>query len=139
MIVANKIVFVGCGGFGAGVKHIAKLRKAGDDVYIADSSCGEQMVRRIIDADEVHLFEVDRDDAFELGMVYFFTVHALHYKLHWKIKVFNCDAEIVDQFINHEPALEPGEKLVTSPILLPIPPDGIGLPPGSIILGETDE
>jgi hypothetical protein len=55
-------------------------------------------------------------------MVYFFTIHALHYNLGWKVKVFNCSAEVVEQFIAPEPALEPGEKLVTSPILLPIPP-----------------
>jgi hypothetical protein len=114
-----KIVFIGCSETPQADQHILKHREAGDVVCVADPAHGEQMVRRIIDADEVHLFEVDRDDAFELGMVYFFAVHALHYKLHWKIKVFNCCAEVVERFIQHEPKLEAGEK-DARPILMDI-------------------
>ena len=121
MIVENKIVFIGCHETPQADEHIQAIRKAGDDLYVAGDGidCGEPLVRRIIDADEVHLYEVDRDDAFVLGMVYFFAVHALHYKLHWKIKVFNCCAEVVERFMQHEPALEAGEK-DARPILMDI-------------------
>ena len=89
----KKIVFIGNTETTDALNHIIKHREAGDEVYLAEPECGEQMVRRIIDADEVHLFHATAEDSFELGMVYFFGVHALHYKLHWTLKIFGGEAE----------------------------------------------
>ena len=41
-------------------------------------------MRRICDADEIHIFDATRE--FELGMVCFFSVEALH---HRRIKIFD--------------------------------------------------
>lgn len=117
----RKIVFVGDSMTPEAVKHIHDL--ANDEVYVAEINFGPQLVRRIIDADEIHLFHVNRDDEFELGMIYFFSVHALHYRLGWKIKVFGeIDSEYKTMFDVTKLPLEAGERLVTDldPILLPV-------------------
>jgi len=107
------IVFIGDAETTAAVEHIGKHRESGDEVYVGEVECGEQMVRRIIDADEVHLFHVTPDDSFELGMVYFFSIHARHYKLHWMIKIFGFDGDMLRMFAQGEgPEAESGPKLM---------------------------
>ena len=136
MIVANKIVFIGDAETPDAQEHIDACRKAGDDLFVADIVLGEQLVRRIIDADEIHLWHVDEQEAFELGMVYFYGVHAVHYKLHWKIMVFGVGCHLTNMFQDFVPALDAGERLVLDPILLPpspmmepTPDDKLVLPP----------
>lgn len=82
------IVHIGRGTTPEEIDHIMSLRDAGNDVYVPGDSTGEQLVRRIIGAQEIHVWNADM--VFELGMVYFYSVHALHYGTAWAIKVF-CD------------------------------------------------
>lgn len=82
------IVHIGKGTGHEEILHIAGLRADGHDVYVPGERTGEQLVRRIIDADQIHIW--DATMVFELGMVYFYSVYALHHKLGWSIKVF-CD------------------------------------------------
>lgn len=112
-----KIVFIGSDDTLEAIDHVIEHREAGHDVYVPGPG-GEQLVRRIIDADEIHIW--DRDMEFELGMVYFFSVHALHYGLSWAIKMFNGvddDGRLTALFTNQDYV---GEQ----PILLPVPSRG---------------
>ena len=115
-----KIVFIGDTVTTAADEHIAKCCKQGHEVYVPIVNAGEQLVRRIIDADEIHLFHVTPDDAFELGMVFFFTVHALHYRLHWEVKVFGGNEDQLRMFTQHEPDPDAVSILDGKPILMPI-------------------
>lgn len=123
-----KIVHIGKGCVPEEINSIVFLREAGHEVYVpghAVPGTHEQLVRRIIDADEIHIW--DAAMVFELGMVYFFSVHALHYGLGWCIRVF-CDPDpVLPIFQQQEPGLDAGER----PILLPVfvPPCGSGLGP----------
>lgn len=81
------IVHIGGCNTQAEIKHITELRDAGHDYYVPGDSTFEQTVRRIMDADEIHIWDINRE--FELGLVFFFSVHALHHKLHWRIKIFD--------------------------------------------------
>ena len=76
-----KIVHIGKATAGTEVEHIKCQRDAGNEVYVyaPGQNTYEQLMRRIIDADEIHIFAADMP--FELGMVYFFSLHALHHKL----------------------------------------------------------
>lgn len=89
------IVHIGKGTALAEIDHIVELRTAGHDVYVPGDSTYEQLVRRIIDADEIHIF--DTGMVFELGMIYLFSVHAQHYGLGWVIKMFG-DPNPADKF-----------------------------------------
>lgn len=82
-----KIVHIGAGTTLAEIKHIAEQREAGHDYFVPGDNTYEQTVRRIMDADEIHVFDITRE--FELGLVYFFSVEALHHKLHWRIRLFD--------------------------------------------------
>ena len=75
-----KIVHIGKATAGTEVEHIKCQRDAGNEVYVyaPGQNTYEQLMRRIFAADM----------PFELGMVYFFSLHALHHKLNWKIRVF---------------------------------------------------
>jgi len=83
-----KIVHIGKATAGTEVEHIKYQRDAGNEVYVyaPGQNTYEQLMRRIIDADEIHIFAADMP--FELGMVYFFSLHALHHKLNWSVRVF---------------------------------------------------
>lgn len=70
--------------------HIISRRDAGHEVYVPGDGTGEQLVRRIIEADEIHVW--DASMVFELGMVYFYSVHATQYHLSWMIRVF-CEPD----------------------------------------------
>lgn len=112
------IVFIGEDDTLAAINHVIEHREAGHDVYVPGPGTGEQLVRRIIDADEIHIW--DRDMEFELGMVYFFSVHALHYGLGWVIKMFNgvdTAGRLTALFTNQDTGHDDGEQ----PILLPVP------------------
>ena len=80
------IVHIGAGTTRSEIEHITEMRDAGHDYFVPGDSTCEQTVRRIMDADEIHIWDLTRE--FELGMVYFFSVHALHHKLNWCIKLF---------------------------------------------------
>lgn len=80
------IVHIGAGTTLAEIEHIAGYRDAGHDYYVPGDSTHEQLVRRIPGADEIHVWDISRE--FELGMVYFFLVHALHYKLNQRVRLF---------------------------------------------------
>ncbi len=78
------IVHIGAGTSPEEIAHIVALLRAWHDVFVPGLGGGgyEQLVRRIIDADEIHVWDIGRE--FELGMVYFYSVH----KLHWRVKLF---------------------------------------------------
>ncbi len=95
MSLSLKIVHIGRGTTPDEINHIIGLRSYGHDVYIPGDSTHEQLIRRIIDADEIHIF--DAGMVFELGMVYFFSVHALHYRLSWVVKWY-CDGSALPVF-----------------------------------------
>jgi hypothetical protein len=114
----SNILFIGDHELPGAVKHIDALHVAGDIVHVADIDHGEQLVRRIIDADEIHLWHTTVDDEFALGMVYFFSIHARHYNLHWTVKVFGGMDRYERMFEVFVPAPDKDEKLV-DPVLLP--------------------
>ncbi len=91
-----KIVFIGSDDTLEAIEHIIKHREAGDDVFVPGDSTGEQLVRRIMDADEIHIWDIT--DEFKLGMVYFFAQHALHHKLRWAIKLFGDFGKLTPLF-----------------------------------------
>lgn len=80
------IVHIGAGTTLAEIKHITALRDAGHDYFVPGDSTHEQTVRRIINADEIHIWDISRE--FELGLVYFHSVGALHYNLNWRVRLF---------------------------------------------------
>ena len=82
-----KIVHIGAGTTEAEIKHISTARIAGHDYFVPGDSTYEQTVRRIQDADEIHIWDMGRE--FELGMICFYSVHALHYKLRWRVRIFD--------------------------------------------------
>lgn len=119
--------------------HIISRREAGHEVYVPGDSTGEQLVRRIIDADEIHIW--DASMVFELGMVYFYSVHATHYRLSWVIRIF-CEPDpelpVFQQQFNR--GLDAGERPIlfgpeSDAIFLKtrvfVPPCGSGVGPCS--------
>ncbi len=81
------IVHIGRGTTVEEIEHITEQRDAGHDYFVPGDSTYEQLVRRIMDADEIHIWDITKE--FELGMIYFFSVEALHHKLHWRIVIFD--------------------------------------------------
>lgn len=77
-----KIVHIGAGTASEEKFAITALQMVGHEVFVAGKEY-EQLVHRIIDADEIHVWDIDRE--FELGMVYFYSVH---FKPGWVIKLF---------------------------------------------------
>lgn len=135
----SNIVHIGKGTTPQEIDAIIALRDAGHDVYVPGDSTGEQLVRRIIYSDEVHIW--DASMVFELGIVYFFSVHALHYRLSWLVKVF-CDPgrgnTLLPLFTQSaaEPGLDVGEK----PILLDlVEPEPEFVPPCHSGIGPCNE
>ncbi len=66
--------------------YILDLRRSGHKVFLPGLANREQLVRRIMDADEIHVWDITRE--FELGMIYFYSVHALHHSLSWTVRLF---------------------------------------------------
>ena len=124
MSLSLKIVHIGKGTTPDEINHIIGLRSYGHSVYVPGNSTHEQLIRRIMDAGMV----------FELGMVYFYSVYALHHRLHWVVK-WHCDGSALPVFMpppcENDPAeIETQYKAlgVPKPEFVPVPchSDGAG-------------